>query len=91
MTTLLWIGTHLAAVALGHEARIVAERYRAKERERVLRALGGSLPDWEQAARKLEDAALDIAMRHGSHAANSLREQADITRKRGRRRDREWR
>lgn len=88
--------THLAAYALGYGACVVIERRRQRRRESVLRGLGAELPDWETAARQLEARAhkcvtempnLDTALR----AARGLRAEADITRKRGRQRDREWR
>ena len=45
----------LGAVLIGYAARVAQERYLQIRRERVLQALRGELPDWEQAARDLED------------------------------------
>lgn len=87
---IFWLATHLATAALGYWFCVTVRWYRTVQRERALRALGGQLPDWEVAARKLEAEALESALRHSSHAANELRRHADITRQRGRRRDREW-
>lgn len=85
----------VVAFALGYVGRIFVEWSQRRHRERVLRALGGKLPDWEESARALEGRAqhaltemtqVDVA----ASAARILRKEADTTRKRGRRRDREW-
>lgn len=81
----------LAACALGYGGRIVVERLQQRRRERVLHALGGQLPEWEQNARALEAKAQEMALIHSDYLADTLRQQADVTRKRGRRRDRQWR
>lgn len=91
-----YIFTHLAACVLGYGARVFVERQQQRHRERVLRALGGKLPNWEQQARDLEDMAHEVVMQerkdlnNGERCASTYLAQADITRRRGRRRDREW-
>lgn len=93
--TKAYLITYLAACALGYVGRIFVERAQRRQRERVLRALGGKLPDWEEQARALESRAhlclSEMTQLSGAtHAANTLRAEADTTRRRGRRRDREW-
>jgi hypothetical protein len=78
------------SVAAGYSLRWLHEGYQHRQRERVLRALGGALPDWEVGARALEEEAHECAMRGDSYRPAELREQADITRRRGRQRDRQW-
>jgi len=90
-----YLFTHLAACALGYGGRVFLEWRQQRHRERLLRALGGKLPDWEEQARALESTAhlclSEMTQLSGAtHAANTLRAEADITRRRGRRRDREW-
>ena len=80
----------LAGLLLGYGLRWLHEGYQQRQRERVLRALGGALPDWEVAARALEDVAHSCAMTGRIDGAAQIREQADITRCRGRKRDRQW-
>jgi len=84
------------AAALGYVARVLVERYIHGRRERVLRALGGELPDWEKRARELETEAhhqitAQKVLNGAKEWARFFQSEAEITRKRGRRRDREWR
>lgn len=89
--TYLLVATHVASVAIGYGACYLVDRHRQRIRARVLRALGGQLPDWERDARKIEEAARDATLQYqSSDRVKQLWEQADIIRKRGRRRDREW-
>lgn len=95
MTT-AYLFTHLAVCALGYVGRIFVERLQWRHRERVLRALGGKLPDWEEKARALEDMAHAALVNERKDLINGRRcvsiflAEADTTRRRGRRRDREW-
>ena len=94
MTKAYLIG-YVAACALGYAGRIVVEWAQRRHRERVLRALGGKLPDWEVGARALEDRAHNCVLQltdldTATRGARMLRQEADTTRQRGRRRDREW-
>jgi hypothetical protein len=91
--------TYLVACVLGYVGRILVEWSQRRHRERVLRALGGKLPDWEERARELEGRAHEnlVArtpegkdMNNAQRIARIYRGEADVTRKRGRRRDREW-
>jgi hypothetical protein len=96
VTSLVLAGLIAGSAVCGYVARVLVERFIERRRERALRALGGKLPDWEVHALELEARAhlavstminLDTAVA----AAQMLRREADTTRKRGRRRDREWR
>jgi len=88
--------TCIAGSVVGYCGRIFVERLQQRHRERVLRALGGKLPDWEEQARELEALAHsaivheDKDLNNGARCAITYRAQADIIRRRGRRRDREW-
>ena len=53
----------LAGVFLGYALRWLHERSQQQQRERVLYALSGALPDWEQQARDQLRAQADIARR----------------------------
>jgi hypothetical protein len=95
MAALLAVAGALCFGGVGYLVRGLVDRYRAAQRERVLRSLGGALPDWEVMARALEERAqqcvatmtqIDMARR----CARGLRDEADITRRRGRARDRLW-
>ncbi len=57
MTTLVLAGLAAVSVAIGYALRLLQERYAQARLERTLFALGGEIPDWERAARKLEDEA----------------------------------
>ena len=87
---------YLAACALGYCGRVFVERQQRRHRERVLRALGGKVPDWEEKARELEGLAQAAFTQEQKDLNNAKRcadrylAQADVTRRRGRRRDREW-
>lgn len=94
--TKAYLATYVLACALGYVARIFVEWSQRRSRERVVRALGGRLPDWELCAREIEErahrAVMDMTHRSEAEgAARMLQKEADITRARGRRRDREWR
>jgi hypothetical protein len=79
-----------ACVLCGYVVRYLHERQLRSRRERVLRALGGQLPDWERNARNLEDQVQVEAMHGHWDNARRLRREADITRRRGQLRDRMW-
>jgi GAF domain-containing protein len=77
-------------ILVGYGLRWLYEDYRRRQLERVLRALGGELPDWEVAARDLEKHAV-VQSRAGKYEhARLMRCEADTIRLRGRRRDRQW-
>lgn len=93
--TKVYLVTYVAAGALGYIGRIFVEWHQRRQRERVVRALGGKLPDWELNAREIEERAHRAVMEmthrtEAQGAARMLQKEADITRARGRRRDREW-
>jgi len=80
----------LAGLLLGYSLRWLHESYQHRQRERVLRALGGELPSWEIAARRMEEEAHRMALRCNVLGAADLHQFADIERRRGRKRDRQW-
>ena len=80
----------LAGLLLGYGLRWLHEDYQQRQRERVLRALGGELPDWEVAARALEKHSHTQAMVGKYQHAEQMRREADTTRTRGNQRDRRW-
>ena len=95
----LGAGGSIGSAAIGYGVRVLVERYEQRARERVVRVLagdGGELPDWEVKARELDDLAHRYASRTDKFptdvdmgAASRLRREADVTRKRGRQRDRQ--
>lgn len=85
-----WV-TGLVSVVLGYGLRVLVERATERRRERVLRALGGKLPDWELRARALEDQSDAEALQGYSGIAASRQRDADLVRRLGRKRARERR
>lgn len=92
---LVYLVTCVAACAIGYIGRIFVERRQRLHRERVLRVLGGKIPDWQADARRLEDRATACLaemtkLDNARGCARILQAEADTIRRRGRRRDREW-
>jgi len=80
----------LAGLPAGYGLRWLHEAHQRRQRERVLRALGGALPDWEVDARALEHKAHECTLHGNIYGAADMHRAADTTRARGRKRDREW-